>query len=158
VRAGAADSQDFEPRGEDSFLGLLRLCPPRWPTTTSAASILKRGVQSGNHDLVEDAAVFPVASSHESARMHRSVLLAQLDEKLRAAPHIISERDRSVFWLYYLQDLRQKRLPGCRRGLTPKEWKARCAGGKWLRAEIGAEVQPSGLRPADRARASVKGM
>jgi len=98
--------KDFEPRGEDSFLGLLRMV---------AASVAndyfrriyseKRGGKVVTMALVEDAAPFPAASTKESARMHRSVLLAQLDEKLRSAPEVISERDRSVFWLYYLQGL-----------------------------------------------------
>ena len=37
--------------------------------------------------------------------MHRDALLAQLDEKLRSAPEAVSERDRALFWLYYLQGL-----------------------------------------------------
>jgi RNA polymerase sigma-70 factor (ECF subfamily) len=140
--------RDFEPRGEDSFLGLLRL------VSASVANDYfrrlyseKRGGKVVTMTLVEDAAVFPVASSHESARMHRSVLLAQLDEKLRAAPHIISERDRSVFWLYYLQGLTAEEIARLSAaGLTPKGVESalrRVA--KWLRAEIGSRS------PAERA-------
>jgi len=107
----------------------------------------KRGGKVVTMTLVEDAAVFPVASSHESVRMHRSVLLAQLDEKLRAAPHIISERDRSVFWLYYLQGLTAEEIARLSAaGLTPKGVESalrRVA--KWLRAEIGSRS------PAERA-------
>jgi RNA polymerase sigma-70 factor (ECF subfamily) len=33
--------------------------------------------------------------------MHRSALLAQLDQKLQSAPEIVGERDRAFFWLYY---------------------------------------------------------
>ena len=35
--------------------------------------------------------------------MHQSVLLAELDQRLRTAGSAISERDRTIFWLYYRQ-------------------------------------------------------
>jgi RNA polymerase sigma-70 factor (ECF subfamily) len=131
--------RDFEPRGEDSFLGLLR---------TVAASVAndyfrrthseKRGGKVVTMSLVEEAATFPAASTHESARMHRSVLLAQLDEKLRSAPEIISERDRSVFWLYYLQGLTAEEIARLSAaGLTPKGVESALRRvSKWLRGEI----------------------
>jgi RNA polymerase sigma-70 factor (ECF subfamily) len=97
--------------------------------------------------LVEDAAPFPAASSHESGRMHRTVLMSQLDEKLRSAPEIISERDRSVFWLYYLQGLTAEEIARvAASGLTAKGVESalrRVA--KWLRGEVGGrkpEEQP----------------
>jgi RNA polymerase sigma-70 factor (ECF subfamily) len=45
------------------------------------------------------------AARDGSARMQRAVLFAELDRRLRAAPGAISERDRAIFWLYYLQGL-----------------------------------------------------
>ena len=140
--------RDFEPRGEDSFFGLLRM------VASSVANDYfrriyseKRGGKVVTMTLVEDAAVFPVASTHESGRMHRSVLMAQLDDKLRSAPGIISERDRSVFWLYYLQGLTAEEIARLSAaGLTPKGVESalrRVA--KWLREEIGLrkpEEQP----------------
>jgi len=140
--------KDFEPRGEDSFLGLLRM------VAASVANDYFRRIYSEKRcgkvvtmALVEDAAPFPAASTKESARMHRSVLLAQLDEKLRSAPEVISERDRSVFWLYYLQGLTAEEIARLSAaGLTAKGVESalrRVA--KWLRGEIEgrkAEIQP----------------
>lgn len=93
---------DFEPRGEDSFLGLL---------STVAASVAndhfrraysaKRGGKVVINPLDEDEAQTPAASAHPAAQMHRSALLAQLDQKLQSAPEIVGERDRAFFWLYY---------------------------------------------------------
>jgi RNA polymerase sigma-70 factor (ECF subfamily) len=98
----------------------------------------KRGGKVVTMPLVEDAGVFPAASTHETARMHRSVLLAQLDEKLRSAPQTISERDRSVFWLYYLQGLTAEEIARLSSaGLTAKGVESalrRVA--KWLRGEV----------------------
>jgi RNA polymerase sigma-70 factor (ECF subfamily) len=138
--------RDFEPRGEDSFLGLLRM------VASSVANDYfrrhyseKRGGKVVTMALVEDAAPFPAASSHESGRMHRTVLMAQLDEKLRSAPEIISERDRSVFWLYYLQGLTAEEIARvAAAGLTPKGVESalrRVA--KWLRGEV------SGRKPEE---------
>jgi len=131
--------RDFEPRGEDSFLGLLR---------TVAASVAndyhrrlysaKRGGKVVTMALVEDGAPSTAASTRESARTERSVLYAQLDEKLRSAPGVIGERDRSLFWLYYLQGLTAEeiaRQPSA--GLTAKGVESALRRvTTWLRAEI----------------------
>jgi RNA polymerase sigma-70 factor (ECF subfamily) len=131
--------RDFEPRGEDSFLGLLRL------VASSVANDYfrrlyseKRGGKVVTMALVEDGTTFPLASTHESARMHRSVLLSQLDEKLCAAPQVISERDRSVFWLYYLQGLTAEEIARLSAsGLTAKGVESALRRvSKWLRGEI----------------------
>jgi RNA polymerase sigma-70 factor (ECF subfamily) len=96
--------REFEPRGEDSFLGLLRL------VSSSAANDYfrrqnseKRGGKVVTMPLIEDAACMPATSASQAGQMQRSVLLAQLDQKLRSAPEAIGERDRALFWLYYLQ-------------------------------------------------------
>jgi RNA polymerase sigma-70 factor (ECF subfamily) len=131
--------RDFEPRGEDSFLGLLR---------TVSASVAndyyrrqysaKRGGKVVTMPLIEDAAPFPAARTNESAEMHRSVLYAQLDQKLRSAPEVIGERDRSLFWLYYLQGFTAEeiaRQPGA--GLTAKGVESALRRVTiWLRGEI----------------------
>jgi RNA polymerase sigma-70 factor (ECF subfamily) len=113
---------DFEPRGEDSFLGLLSLV---------AASVAndyfrrlysaKRGGKVVINPLGEDEVQISAACAHPAAQMQRSALLAQLDEKLRSAPEIISERDRAFFWLYYREGFTAEEiagLPGA--GLTAK--------------------------------------
>jgi RNA polymerase sigma-70 factor (ECF subfamily) len=107
----------------------------------------KRGGKVVTMSLVEEAAAFPVSSTKELGRMHRSVLLAQLDEKLRSAPEIISERDRSVFWLYYLQGLTAEEIARLSAaGLTAKGVESALRRvSKWLRGEIDRrkpEIQP----------------
>jgi RNA polymerase sigma-70 factor (ECF subfamily) len=96
--------RNFEPRGEDSFLGLLRI------VTASVANdyfrrlySAKRGGKVVTMQLADDAAPLPEAGVHPTAQIQRSVLLAQLDRKLSSAPGVIAERDRALFWLYYLQ-------------------------------------------------------
>jgi RNA polymerase sigma-70 factor (ECF subfamily) len=129
----------FEPRGEDSFLGLLRI------VSGSVANdyfrrmySAKRGGKVLTTPLDEDAAPLLAASARESAKMQRSVLFAQLDEKLRSAPEVIGERDRALFWLYYRQGLTAEEI-ACLSGigLTAKGVESgvrRVA--TWLRGEV----------------------
>jgi len=95
--------REFKPRGEDSFLGLLRI------VSASVASdyfrrqqSAKRGGRAVTASLDEPASPAPVTAD-QTPVIHRSVLFAELDGKLRSAPEIIGHRDRSIFWLYYLQ-------------------------------------------------------
>ena len=37
--------------------------------------------------------------------MEKAVLYSELDRRMRLAPGVIAERDRAIFWLYYLQGL-----------------------------------------------------
>jgi RNA polymerase sigma-70 factor (ECF subfamily) len=104
---------DFEPRGEDSFLGLLSMV---------AASVAndyfrriysaKRGGKVVIDPLGEEEAQTPPASAHPVMRMQRSALLAQLDERLRSAPERVGERDRAFFWLYYRQGFTAEEIAG----------------------------------------------
>jgi RNA polymerase sigma-70 factor (ECF subfamily) len=113
---------DFEPRGEDSFFGLL---------STVAASVAndyfrrvhsaKRGGKVVINTLVEDDSQTSAASDHPAARIERSALLAQLDQKLQSAPEMVGDRDRAFFWLYYREGFTAEEiagLPGA--GLTAK--------------------------------------
>jgi RNA polymerase sigma-70 factor (ECF subfamily) len=131
--------RDFEPRGEDSFLGLLRL------VSSSVANDYfrrlyseKRGGKVVTMPLVGDAVQVSAASAHQSSQMQRSVLMGQLDDKLRAAPGIIGERDRALFWLYYLQGLTAEeiaRMSGA--GLTAKGVESALRRvSTWLRGEV----------------------
>jgi RNA polymerase sigma-70 factor (ECF subfamily) len=96
--------RDFRPRGEDSFLGLLRIV---------AASVandhfrrlysVKRGGKVVTSSLGDEQAVAGPDQLQDSAELQQAVLLAQLDKKMRLAPDLISERDRTIFWLYYRQ-------------------------------------------------------
>jgi RNA polymerase sigma-70 factor (ECF subfamily) len=96
--------RDFEPRGDDSFFGLLRI------VTASVANdyfrrfySVKRGGKVVTMPLLDDEGQMPLDSGRPAARIQQAALLEQLDQKLRAAPKIISERDRVIFWLYYRQ-------------------------------------------------------
>jgi len=92
--------------------------------------------------LAEDGAPQPAASrslpTSQFEDQHRSVLLSQLDSKLRSAPEMIGERDRALFWLYYLQGMTAEEIARVSAsGLTPKGVESalrRVA--KWLRTEI----------------------
>lgn len=131
---------DFEPRGEDSFLGLL---------STVAASVAndyfrrhfsaKRGgkvVISGLEDLEFQGST--TSAAHSAQPMHRSALLAQLDQRLQLAPEIVGERDRAYFWLYYREGFTAEEiaaLPGA--GLTAKGVESALRRITiWLRAEV----------------------
>jgi RNA polymerase sigma-70 factor, ECF subfamily len=131
--------REFEPRGEDSFLGLLRIV---------AASVAndyfrrlhsaKRGGRVVTSPLAGEPHSNPEEIQEANDAVHRTVLLSQLDRKLSEAPKAISERDRKLFWLYYLQGLTAGEiasLPGI--GLSPKGVESalrRVAG--WLRDQL----------------------
>lgn len=139
--------REFEPRGEDSFLGLLRIVSAsvandyfrRIASAKRGGKVVTSSLDgeqpAGNAGQTADQA-------QEVARMHRAVLLAELDRKLCGAPETIGERDRSIFWLYYRQGLTAEeiaRLPGTE--LTAKGVESalrRIAA--WLRAELGRRV------------------
>jgi RNA polymerase sigma-70 factor (ECF subfamily) len=129
----------FEPRGEDSFMGLLSMV---------AASVAndyfrrvysaKRGGKVVINPLGEEDVQTSAASANPVVQMQRSALLAQLDEKLRSAPEIVGERDRAFFWLYYREGFTAEEiaaLPGAE--LTAKGVESalrRIA--LWLRGEM----------------------
>src|SRR5580692_359264 len=86
--------RDFEPRGEDSFLGLLRI------VTASVANdyfrriySTKRGGKVVVMPLIDEEGEMGQDGAQPMAKMQQSALLAELDEKLRSAPKEIGERD-----------------------------------------------------------------
>lgn len=129
--------REFQPRGEDSFLGLLRIVAASVANDYfRRLSSAKRGGKVLTMSLVDEA-----VESHgarPAARMQQSALLAQLDEKLRSAPETIGERDRALFWLYYLQGYTAEeiaRLSGA--GLTAKGVESALRRvTAWLRTEV----------------------
>jgi RNA polymerase sigma-70 factor (ECF subfamily) len=134
--------RSFEPRGEDSFLGLLRI------VVASVANdyfrrlySAKRGGKVLTMPLLDESAQLPAGGTDEAARMQQSALFEQLDQKLRDAPDEIPERDRALFWLYYLQGYTAEeiaRLPAT--GLTAKGVESALRRVTvWLRAEVGRE-------------------
>jgi RNA polymerase sigma-70 factor (ECF subfamily) len=133
--------RSFEARGEDSFLGLLRI------VTASVGndyfrrhSSVKRGGKVVTSSLDDELTPSPAAGARQTAQVQQSVLLAELDRKLRLAPGELAERDRIVFWLYYRQGFTAEEiasLPAA--GLTAKGVESalrRVA--KWLRLQIAA--------------------
>jgi RNA polymerase sigma-70 factor (ECF subfamily) len=132
--------RDFEPRGEDSFLGLLR---------TVSASVAndyfrriystKRGGKVVTMPLGDDDAQLSLDGAGPAARMQQSALLGQLDEKLLSAPGTISERDRSLFWLYYRQGYTAEEIARLSAaGLTAKGVESALRRVTvWLRDEVG---------------------
>jgi RNA polymerase sigma-70 factor (ECF subfamily) len=137
--------RDFEPRGEDSFLGLLRV------VATSVGNdyfrrhnSVKRGGKVVTSALEDDSAPNQSVSARQTGQVQQTVLLSQLDRKLRSAPGVLSERDRVLFWLYYRQGFTAEEisaLPGA--SLTAKGVESalrRIA--SWLREQL--EVPGSG--------------
>jgi RNA polymerase sigma-70 factor, ECF subfamily len=98
--------RDFKPRGEDSFFALLRVI-----TASVANDYFRRQNSEKRGGKVvtmilddESSSVVPIASEKDS-EIQRAVLFSELDHKLRSAPGATAERDRTIFWLYYLQGL-----------------------------------------------------
>jgi len=87
--------------------------------------------------LFEEEAQLPGGTQPE-AGMHRSVLLAQLDQKLRSAPKAVAERDRALFWLYYMQGFTAEEIARLTAtGLTAKGVESALRRvTTWLRGEI----------------------
>jgi RNA polymerase sigma-70 factor (ECF subfamily) len=132
--------REFEPRGEDSFLALLR---------TIAASVAndyfrrthsqKRGGHAITLSIQGEETELPLDGARPAARMVHATLLAQLDGKLRADPEKIGERDRALFWLYYLQGYTAEEIAHITAaGLTAKGVESALRRVTvWLRAEVG---------------------
>jgi RNA polymerase sigma-70 factor (ECF subfamily) len=103
----------FEPRGVDSILGLLRI------VSISTANdyfrrvcSAKRGGKEVTVSIEDDSAPSREASTLQTGQMQQSVLLAQLDRILISDPEAIGERDRSIFWFYYLQGFTAEEIAG----------------------------------------------
>lgn len=105
--------REFRPRGEDSFLALLRVI------TASVANDYFRRHYSEKRGgkvvtMVLDEEPMPVASltSNKDTDVQRAVLFSELDHKLRNASGPTADRDRIIFWLYYLQGLTAEEIAG----------------------------------------------
>ena len=136
--------RDFEPRGEDSFFGLLRI------VTGSVANdyfrrlySAKRGGKVVIMPLFDDETQLSSHAARPAARMQQSALLAQLDQKLRSAPDTIAERDRALFWLYYRQGFTAEEIARVSAaGLTAKGVESALRRVTlWLRGEVGSKKQ-----------------
>jgi RNA polymerase sigma-70 factor (ECF subfamily) len=137
--------RDFEPRGEDSFFGLLRIVAGSvandyFRRTRST----KRGGKVVTLSLTDEEPQAPASGARSAAQ---SALHAQLDEKLRSAPESIGERDRALFWLYYRQGYTAEEIARLSAtGLTAKGVESALRRVTvWLRGQVGSRgpgVQP----------------
>lgn len=133
--------REFEARGEDSFFALLR---------TVSASVAndylrrlysaKRGGKVVTFSLDEEPqqqAITPV--SNPTGKLQQTVLHTQLDAMLQSAPDAISARDRTIFWLYYLQGFTAEEISTMAgTGLSAKGVESALRRiGNWLREEMG---------------------
>jgi RNA polymerase sigma-70 factor, ECF subfamily len=143
--------RDFRPRGEDSFFGLLRVV---------AASVAndyfrrqrseKRGGKVVTIAIDQDPTSPVPVSPQTSAEMQWSVLLSELDAKLQSASGPSCERDRTLFWLYYLQGLTAEEiaaLPGSDLSAKGVESALRRVT-SWLRKELEPPKPATPVEPA----------
>jgi len=141
--------RDFKPQGEDSFLGLLRVI------TGSVANDYFRRQHSEKRGgkvvtvAVEDEIVLP-ASREPGGGAQKAVLFAELDRMLLSATGPSAARDRTIFWLYYLQGLTADEiaaLPGSELSAKGVESALRRVI-LWLRKEIAPQKPESSPLPA----------
>jgi RNA polymerase sigma-70 factor, ECF subfamily len=151
--------REFEPRGEDSFLALLRI------VSTSVANdhfrrlySAKRGGKVVTSQYAGDGAPSAPSGNGDTKEIHRSVLLGQLDNLLQSAPEAVSDRDCRLFWLYYLQGFTAGEialLPGI--GLSPKGVESALRRvSAWLRQRIEAGMNKDGFDRLDGAGVPVR--
>jgi RNA polymerase sigma factor (sigma-70 family) len=98
--------REFKPKGEDSFLALVR---------TVSASVandyfrrqhsMKRGGKVVTVSLDDGPLSDITPGPGQGSEVQKAVLFAELDRKMCSAPEVVAERDRAIFWLYYLQGL-----------------------------------------------------
>jgi RNA polymerase sigma-70 factor (ECF subfamily) len=131
--------REFEPRGEDSFFGLLRMI------SASVANdyfrrlySVKRGGKVVTFSLADEAG--HPAQVKDASELQQAVLFSQLDERMRSAAKVIGERDRAIFWLYYKQGFTAEEIATVGgTGLTAKGVESALRRiTKWVRGEIEA--------------------
>ena len=98
--------RDFEDRGNDSFLKLIRMITASVATDHFRRTRAeKRGGRIGAMPL-ESGLIQEALCDGESIRaVEWPTLMAQLDGLLRLYPDTVSTRDRNVFWMYYMHGM-----------------------------------------------------
>ena len=146
--------REFKPRGEDSFLALLRVI---------AASVAndyfrrqrseKRGGKVVTMVLDEESSSVVFVASEKDSAVQRAVLFSELDHKLRLAPGSTAGRDRTIFWLYYLQGLTADEIAGLpASGLSAKGVESALRRITiWLRKELEPTKTEAPVEPAGEA-------
>jgi RNA polymerase sigma-70 factor (ECF subfamily) len=114
--------REFEDRGNDSFLKLLRMITASVGTDYFRRSRAeKRGGRVSTVPLRASIPVEEVIDTKAANSVQWPTLIAQLDGLLRRYPESVTARDRHLFWLYYRQGMTAEaisRIPAI--GLTAK--------------------------------------
>jgi RNA polymerase sigma-70 factor, ECF subfamily len=114
--------REFEDRGNDSFLKLLRMITNSVGTDHfRRMHAEKRGGGAHLVSLEPNHPALDVPDVQALRAMEWSSLVAQLDGLLRLYPKAVKPRDRHIFWLYYRQGMTAdaiSRIPTV--GLTAK--------------------------------------
>jgi RNA polymerase sigma-70 factor (ECF subfamily) len=98
--------REFDDRGNDSFLKLLRMITASVGTDHfRRIRAEKRGGRSQSVPLDADLRTENLSDSRATAAVEWPSLVAQLDGLLKLYPRTVSARDRNLFWLYYRQGL-----------------------------------------------------
>jgi RNA polymerase sigma-70 factor (ECF subfamily) len=98
--------REFDDRGNDSFLKLLRMITASVGTDHfRRVRAEKRGGNSHPVPLESHLHAEDVSDAGAMAAVEWPSLISQLDGLLMLYPKTVSERDRNLFWLYYRQGL-----------------------------------------------------
>jgi RNA polymerase sigma-70 factor, ECF subfamily len=114
--------REFEDRGDDSFLKMMRMISAS--VATDHFRRLQAEKRGGREALVAPAAAVSAESCADpqaTEAILQPLLIGQLDRLLRCYPDTVSTRDRNLFWLYYRHGMTARdisRIPAM--GLSPK--------------------------------------
>jgi RNA polymerase sigma-70 factor, ECF subfamily len=98
--------REFDDRGNDSFLKLLRMITSSVGTDHfRRVRAEKRGGRVQSVPLEPNTRAAEISDSRAIAAVEWPSLIAQLDGLLTLYPKTVSRRDRNLFWLYYRQGL-----------------------------------------------------
>jgi RNA polymerase sigma-70 factor (ECF subfamily) len=98
--------REFDDRGNDSFLKLLRMITASVGTDHfRRIRAEKRGGRAQSIPLEPHMSADDVSDGKATAAVEWPSLIAQLDGLLKLYPKTVSVRDRNLFWLYYRQGL-----------------------------------------------------
>jgi RNA polymerase sigma-70 factor (ECF subfamily) len=115
--------RSFNPEHPDAIFGFLKVLTANVVHDYfRAANAQKRGAGQERTEIL-DADVAPYTGSpRDMGQVEHGILLSQIDDVLRTRiPEESSQRDRTIFWLYYRQGLSARAIaliPSI--GLTPK--------------------------------------
>ena len=98
--------REFDDRGNDSFLKLLRMITASVGTDHFRRSRAeKRGGRAHSVSLEPHLSASDISDRQAMEAVEWPSLIAQLDSLLMLYPKTVSLRDRNLFWLYYRQGL-----------------------------------------------------